>query len=547
MYTINSSMDRLRGRQFIYIILPLFLFNNLFAQSISNQIWISDRGDGTFSNPIIYSDYSDPDVIRVGDDYFMVSSSFVHTPGLPILHSKDLVNWKIVNHVVKNIPYGNFEKPMHGNGIWAPSIRYHNGLFFIFYGDPDYGIFMSQTKDPFGSWEPLICIKEAKGWIDPCPLWDDDGNAYLVHAWAKSRSGIKSKLSLNKLSTDGKKILDEGVFVFDGTEKHPTIEGPKFYKRNGYYYIFAPAGGVVSGWQTVLRSKNIYGPYEDKIVLKQGNTIINGPHQGAWVETQTGESWFIHFQDKDAYGRIVHLQPMKWNDDWAMMGVDRDSAGIGEPVLNFKKPNVGKSCKIVTVQTSDNFNSTNLGLQWQWEANHSDKWYSLFAKRGMLRLYSQSSENDTTNIWVLPNVIAQKFPAQEFVVTIKLDFNPATKSERTGLVVLGMDYAALTISRSEKSFILTQSVCINADQKGKEKIIELIPIPSKSVYLRVSVREGICNFSFSLDNKKFDMIGNKFNARKGKWVGAKIGLFASTHVGVKESGYADYDWFRFDR
>jgi len=248
----------------ISIILLFSIINNFFPYSTSAQtkheteilkvkaggaVWIPDNGDGTYTNPIIDADYSDPDVIRVNDDFYMTSSSFSHFPGLPILYSKDLVNWRIIGHAVQNYPYEIFNKPQHGNGIWAPSIRYHDGQFYIYFGDPDNGVFMTKTKNPAGLWEPLKLIRSAKGWIDVCPFWDNDGNAYIIHAWANSRSGIKSILTVNKMSSDGTKILDDGITVFDGHAKHPTIEGPKLYKRNGYYYIFAPAGGVKTGWQ----------------------------------------------------------------------------------------------------------------------------------------------------------------------------------------------------------------------------------------------------------------------------------------------------------
>jgi beta-xylosidase len=234
------------------------------------------------------------------------------------------VNWSIIGHVFQEqIPGDVFRKPQPGNGVWAPAIRYHAKSFYIYYPDPDFGIYLTKAQHPAGPWSTPFLIKQAKGWIDPCPLWDDDGNAYLVHAWANSRSGIKSILTINRMNADGTRILDDGKRVFDGHEHHPTIEGPKLYKRNGYYYIFAPAGGVPTGWQTVLRAKNIYGPYEDKVVMDQGQTRINGPHQGAWVELPSGESWFIHFQDRGPYGRIVHLQPMTWKDDWPIIGIDK--------------------------------------------------------------------------------------------------------------------------------------------------------------------------------------------------------------------------------
>jgi beta-xylosidase len=278
---------------------------------------------------ILFADYSDPDVIRVGDDYYLVSSSFQAVPGLPILHSRDLVNWTIVGHAVDRLPSPDFDRPQHGNGMWAPSLRHHDGWFWIYVGDPDRGIYMTRARDARGPWEPLTLVKEAKGWIDPCPLWDDDGSMYLVHAWAKSRAGFNGVLHVNRLSPDGRRVVDDGVMVFDGRERHPTIEGPKFYKRNGWYYIFAPAGGVKRGWQTVLRSKHVYGPYEDKIVLE------GGLHQGALVD-----EWFVHFQDRGAYGRIVHRQPVRWINDWPEM--DRSAAVQAAGPAPYKRARGGR-------------------------------------------------------------------------------------------------------------------------------------------------------------------------------------------------------------
>src|SRR3989440_5507131 len=341
----------------------------------SSKVWVADNGDGAYKNPIIHADYSDPDAIRVGDDYYLIASSFNAAPGLPILRSKDLVNWTIIGHVFKRQPpYDVFNQPQHGGGVWAPSIRYHNGAFYIFYPDPDRGIYMTQAKQAAGPWSEPLLIKEARGWEDPCPLWDDDGNAYLVSAMVASRSGIKSILVVSRMSPDGTKLLDDGVLVFDGHEQNPTVEGPKFYKRNGYYYIFAPAGGVETGWQLALRAKHVYGPYEARVVLAQGQTTTNGPHQGAWVETQTGESWFIHFQDRGAYGRVVHLEPMRWLNDWPVIGADPDGDGTGAPVATYKKPNVGRAWPVVTPADSDEFNENGLGLQWQWQADPQPNW-----------------------------------------------------------------------------------------------------------------------------------------------------------------------------
>lgn len=527
----------------------LFAQNKLSSGNNNYElVWRSDNEDGTYSNPIIYADYSDPDVIKIGDDYYMVSSSFNCTPALPILHSKDLVNWKIINHVAQNLPSPIFDKPQHGKGVWAPSIRFYKGEVYVYYGDPDLGIFMSKTKNPADKWEPLHLIKSAKGWIDPCPLWDDDGKAYLVHAWAKSRAGFNSILTVRRMSGDGKNILDDSVNVFDGTKNHPTIEGPKFYKRDKYYYIFAPAGGVKPGWQTVLRSKNIFGPYEDKIVLEQGTTKINGPHQGAWVSTQTGEDWFIHFQDKDAYGRIVHLQPMIWKNDWPVMGIDKDGDGKGEPVLTWKKPNVGKNYPIEVPQTNDEFDSTSLGLQWQWHANHSDHWYSLTEKKGILRLYSVSEPQGFKNFWDIPNLLLQKFPAPKFSVTTKLDFNPASIGELSGLIVMGFDYSYLAFEKKSDGIYLVKNSCKDADKETPEIEEASVRLSNSAVFLRVTVNTGgACNFSYSEDGVKYHTIGKSLIAREGRWIGAKIGLFALSKKNISPSGYSDFDWFRIEK
>src|ERR1700730_2020583 len=249
-----------------------------------SKAWSADLGNGRFRNPVLYADYSDPDVVRVGDDFYLTASSFNAVPGLPILHSTDLVNWSIMGHALpRQPPFELFAHPQHGKGVWAPAIRHRNGEFIIYYSDPDFGIYRVKAPRPTGPWSPPVLVRQAQGWIDPCPFWDDDGNAYLVHALAASRSGINSVLIIHRMSEDGTRLLDEGVLVFDGKDRNHTIEGPKLYKRNGYYYIFAPAGGVETGWQLVLRSRNIFGPYTERVVLQQGTTDINGPHQGGWV------------------------------------------------------------------------------------------------------------------------------------------------------------------------------------------------------------------------------------------------------------------------
>lgn len=527
--------------------------NYLSAQEKNyvSEVWTADQGKN-YRNPVLYADYSDPDVIRVGDDYYMTASSFNETPGLPILHSKDMVNWKLVNYAMQDIlPKEQFSTPKRGDGVWAPSMRFHNGEFYIYWGDPDFGIYMVKTKDPLGKWDEPVLVMQGKGLIDSCPFWDEDGNAYLVHGWAGSRAGVKSILTLNKMNPEGTKVLDKGIHVFDGHDAHPTVEGPKMYKRNGYYYIFAPAGGVATGWQLVLRSKNIYGPYEEKIVLEQGSTKINGPHQGAWVDTPSGEDWFYHFQDVDAGGRIIHLQPVKWEKDWPFIGTDFNKNGIGEPVLTYKKPNVGQFYPIVTPPETDEFDGEKLGLQWQWSANENIVWSSKLPGQKFLRLFSIKVPEGENNLWNVPNLLTQKFPAPNFAASTKVKLTPedAKEGKTAGLLVMGLDHQSIVITNKPDGFYIQLRRAEKADKGGEEKILFETKLKSNEVYLKVNVNEpnDLCQFSYSENGKNFIKTGNLFQAKPGKWIGAKVGLYSISTSKAPRGGYADFDWFRITK
>jgi beta-xylosidase len=537
------------NNKYIFPLTLLLLFNKVNAQqkpSIS-QVWVADNGDGTYKNPIINADYSDPDAIRVGDDYYMIASSFNHIPGLPILHSKDLVNWELIGHALQQqLPADHFSSVQHGNGVWAPSIRYHQGKFYIYYPDPDFGIYLLKSKNINGPWSEPLMVEPGKGLIDPCPLWDDDGKVYLVHAFAGSRAGFKSIIVVKQMNAAGTKTIGSGVMIYDGHVNDPTIEGPKFYKRNGYYYVFAPAGGVSTGWQLALRSKHIYGPYERKVVMDQGSTMVNGPHQGAWVTTQTGEDWFLHFQDKNAYGRVVHLQPMKWINDWPVIGVDKDGDGKGEPVLQYKKPNVGRTFPIITPAESDEFNDNKISLQWQWQANQIAG--SAFPYDGHLRLYSYLLPDSMINSWNNPALLLQKFPADEFMVTTKLSFTSKQPGERTGLMIFGTDYAYISIGQQLNTKVIRMSACFKADEGNNEIDQDTEKIDNAETYLRIKVTTGgICEFSYSSDGLSFKKIGATFIAKPGRWVGAKVGIFCARRQLTNDAGFADFDWFRIEK
>jgi beta-xylosidase len=517
------------------------------TQGTASRVWSPDNGDGTYSNPIIHADYSDPDVVRVGEDFYMTASSFNAVPGLPILHSKDLVNWRIINHALRvQPPIEHFRKPQHGGGVWAPSIRFHKGEFYVYYGDPDFGLYVVKAKDPAGEWSEPVLIKAGKGLIDPSPLWDDDGKAYLVHAFAGSRAGVKSILVVSRMNAEGTKVLDDAVIVFDGHDADPTVEGPKFHKINGYYYISTPAGGVATGWQLVLRSKNIYGPYEKRTVLAQGKTAINGPHQGALVDTPNGEWWFIHFQDRAAYGRIVHLQPVVWKNGFPVIGNDPDGDGTGEPVERFRKPNVGRTFPVTTPQDSDEFNNAFLGPQWQWHANPTGTWAFPFPERGVLKMLSVQDPEGSRNLWDLPNLLLQKFPAEEFTATAKVKLEPRFEGERFGLVVMGLDYSILGIENRAGKLSVSHATAIDAETGNAETRTAALPLETRDIFLRVTVRKGaLCEFFYSTDGRDFVSVGKPFKAREGRWIGAKLGFVFTRPGKFNDAGSAEIDWIRF--
>lgn len=525
-----------------------------------DNLWKSDLGDGTYKNPILFADYSDPDVIRVGDTFYMTASSFNYVPGLPILISKDLVNWKLANYALDRIPDEKYDIPQHAKGVWAPAIRYHDGRFFIYYGMPDEGIFMVSAQDPLGKWDAPVLVLEGKGLIDSCPFWDDDGQAYIIHGYAKSRIGFKSYLGIFPMSADGKSAAGEDHFIFNGVETQPTIEGPKVYKRNGYYYILAPAGGVKTGWQTALRAKNIYGPYEEKIVMKQGNTVINGPHQGGLTDTESGEEWFLHFQDRGLYGRIVHMQPVVWENDWPVIGVNAED-GCGEPCLVHRKPNTGgDAAKVLTtplsLEASDDFTSPDLNLMWQWLGNPQESFYSLTERSGFLRLYALNpSGKDKPILWECANVLTQKLVCPYFQAAVCVHIDNLEEGSQAGMVMMGGHYAylAVRIVDGNKTLVYAQSHDGKDGMEEKIVVIRTLAKDTEKIDLSLAMEEGTHGPSFqmfyTLEGEAKVNVPTDFMPSDHTWVGAKIGLFANVFAdgtgktdmsGQKSGGYADF-------
>ena len=537
----------------------------LASAQYKSEVWCPDKGDGTYTNPVINADYSDPDVCvgPSGEDYYLTASSFQCIPGLPILHSRDLVNWQIVGYAIKDKLYAghrelieHYNTVQHGNGVWAPSIRYHDGQYYIYWGDPDYGVFMVKTLngDPAGEWTDPLLVIEGKGYIDTTPLWDEDGRCYLVNGWANSRAKFASVLTVRELSADGTRAIGQPVIVFDGNgTENRTCEGPKFYKRDGWYWIMCPAGGVPTGFQLAMRSKSPYGPYEHKVVLQQGKTHINGPHQGGWVHTKYGEDWFLHFQDKEAYGRVVHLNPVDWTTGWPIMGKK------GEPVTTYRKPKANGQLPTANPVESDEFNSPIMGKQWQWQANYDEK-FGVPTAFGTFRIYNYKLPEDANNLWLVPNMLLQKTPADEFTVTTKLRFTSKADGQLGGLIMMGLDYQALVVKRVGQEFQLLKLTCHQAD-KGTPQEEELIttlkptaedktdykPGIHEDIYLMIKVKDSQVKFLWSLDGRTYKSCSDAFKMREGKWIGAKFGYVSVDTNAKSDRGWLDADWIRITK
>jgi len=485
-----------------------------------------DQGNGTFINPILYADYSDPDVIRVGEKFYMVASEF-HFMGIPVLESSDMVNWKIIGQVYSSFDYPGFSSnEQYGKGSWAPSIRYHNDRFYDYFCTPGEGLFMSSAEKAEGPWEPLTEVKGIAGWEDPCPFWDEDGTAYLGH----SRVGA-GPIIIHKMSPDGKTLLDDGLTVYTG----PVAEGTKIHKLNGWYYLSIPEGGVERGWQTILRSKSIYGPYEKKVVLEKGSTDINGPHQGSLVDTPEGQWWFYHFQSDGAMGRVVHLQPVVWQDEWPVVGVDIDRNGIGEPVYVWKKPDIKGNFAITAPQTGDDFNAGKPGLQWQWNHNPDNSSWSATSKPGYLVLSALKAES----FLKARNTLTQKVMGTTGEVVVEMDVTGLAEGQKAGLCSMGGKTNNLVgvLMKEGKTFIFFEKNGTVSEEKA---------FKGKKIYLkaRLDIRKQENQFFYSPDNKTFTSIGENFLTSFGNWKGTRVGLF-SFNV-LNNGGSAAFNWFTYN-
>ncbi|TWF41742.1 beta-xylosidase [Chitinophaga polysaccharea] len=529
------------------LLFPLFLISMsaipgiASAQKTGNSTgWTADNGNGTFTNPLQWGDWPDPDVIRVDDWFYMISTSMHYVPGCPIIRSKDLVNWEMAGYAVARYDedprYDMKGGTLYLNGSWAATIRHHNGLFYVGFCTPygwgtEKGHFSICTaKDVKGPWTRTIFPEFL---YDPGLFFDDDGRVYVVHG--------QGTLYLTELAADALSVKEKAVKIWQGGIKRPQgssapndsygMEGSHVYKINGYYYITNPAGGT-EGWQVCLRSKSITGPYESKIIYQDESSYPNnGLHQGGLVQLKNGDWWFIIMQDRGPIGRVPHLLPVKWVDGWPILGDN------GKGFVTGKKPDVGKTFAVKAPATTDEFNTTPLGLQWQWNHNPDNSKWSLTERKGYMRLHASYA----TNWKEARNTLTQRVQGPSSTGIVEMDIAGLKDGDIAGLGIFEEPYAFIGIRKEAAG---AQLVMVNDG-----KVIDSIAaIAQKNIWFRAAATDKgfIASFSYSLDGKRFIPFGNQLKMGLGlPWTANRFALFNFNTITGNEGGYADFNWFHF--
>ncbi len=483
----------------------------------------ADNSNGTFTNPLIFADYPDPDIIRVGDDFYMVSSSFTTVPGIPVCHSRDLVNWTIIGHAYDRLPASNPAYSMvagqvaYRGGSWAPFIRHRDGKFFIGFCTPAEGFFMCIADRPEGPYEILPFGVEL---YDPGLLFASDGRVFIAHG--------SNGIFISELTGDARALKSEPVFVFQSPAGTP-LEGAHLYERGGWFYLCLTGRGY-NGIQTVLRSKNIHGPYEWRIISADDmNYAGAGLHQGGFVELAGGETWFFLFQDRDWVGRVPVLQPVEWVDGWPVIG---DPANFGKAVVTARKPALPATALSVP-ERPDDFNKPGLGLQWQWNHNPDNSRWSLAERPGWLRL----RPSHAPDLLRARNTLTQKIPGPACTATTALDLSAIAEHDFAGLSILNIPYGLIGASvRGDELTVLMQ----DDGEVVESRTLPRVPL----IHFRADAgADGFARFSFSVDGVNFSALGRPFLMQftVKTFLGNRFGLFCYRSVADGLCGHADFD------
>jgi beta-xylosidase len=528
-----------------------------------------DQGDGTFRNPVLAADYSDSDVCRVGDDFYMVASTFESSPGVTVMHSKDLVNWKTLGAVFADItklgPYNWDQMRGYKAGAYAPTIHYHDNKFWVFVNMWNgNGFFVATATNPAGPWT-VTNIKDRNGkpmathnWTDPCPFWDDDGSLYLVTSHPCKTRWFSYMF---KMSPDGTQLLDadiDTILKTDGPYDYPnggtivspfhSSEGNRLYKRNGYYYFFhiefLNTGQGIGSY--VMRSKNLYGTLPDGSSGKPGKPgkyeplkfDSSLPGQGGMVDTAKGDwFWMGQIKQADSDGRCPNLVPVTWIDNWPAIGVNVKDH-MGQMVAQMKKPI--SDYPIAFPLGSDEFDSSDLGLQWQWNHQPRNDHWSLTERPGFMRLHAWKPLK-VGDFFTAGNTLNQRFVLSgKTTIVIKLELDGMENGQHTGLAHFngGKTYATLSIVKSDNSRKLQYT------ENGK--IVDGPELPSgfKTIFLRSIVKfDELNRYAYSFDGTTFTDIGGSYKLSSGNFRGDMVGIF--TFNDQPDSGYVDIDFFHY--
>ena len=492
-----------------------------------------DAGDGTYHNPVLPSDYSDIDCIRVGADYYAISSTFQFSPGVVILHSRDLVNWTILGHVVSDLtqigPAMNWDQMnRYGKGVWAGAIRFHDNKYWVYFGTPDEGYFMSTAATPGGPWAPLHQVFAGPGWDDCCPFWDVDGQGYLVGS--SFRGGYQ--IHLWKLTPDGRDLVADSDHVIHQSK---GSEANKLYKINGFYYhLFSE---VQSEGRVVMmeRAKTIFGPYNESKQLNHAEKQFKEPNQGGLVQTEKGDwYWFTHHGTGDWAGRIDSLLPVTWVDGWPIIGtVGAD--GIGRMAWSGKKPVAGTP--ILTPQSSDDFAETTLPPQWEWNYQpRADQW-SLTENPGSLRLHAFKPIQPNALLKAGNTLTQRVFETASNEVTLKLDLSGMSDGQKAGLCHFSKNYSFLGVRQDGTALTL--------EYNNNGRVTAGPVVAGKTLWLKSTWgADGRSQYSYSEDGRTFTNFGEPYQLAWGNYRGDRIGIFCFNDKA--DAGYVDVDFLHYD-
>ena len=493
-----------------------------------------DQGDGTFFNPIIPADYSDIDCIRVGDDYYAISSTFQFSPGMTLLHSKDLVNWEIVTNIVEDLtsigPELNWTNMnRYGRGIWAGTLRHHDGRFYLFFGTPDEGFFTTSSPTPEGPWEPLTSLLPEAGWDDCTAMWDDDGRAYFIGT--NFADGYKTYLF--EMASDAKSIdFSSRLLVNEGNRR----EASKILKKDSSYYLIFSEYKGHGRYVMAKRASSITGPYDEERQLMYPCVEDYEPNQGGIVEGKDGKWYFLtHHGKGDWSGRIVSLLPVEWKDGWPLMGKITADDSIGKMSWDGTIPAVGgNGCRIAT---TDHFDGKEISPQWQWNYQPREDKYSLTERPGWLRLKAFRPLKPN-NLKSAGNTLTQRsFRTPSNTVTTKLDISGMADGQRCGLCHFSISNAGIGI--------VAEGDRRNIEYRENDSISHLSPVDTDDIWLRTEWGlDGIATFSYSLDGHEFISFGSPYQMRWGHYRGDRIGIYCFNDN--SDSGYVDVDYLIYD-